>query len=209
VIDWIEGALAAKELDRVVLEVGGVGFRIAIPLSTYEALPDAGSRARLLTHLHVREDELSLYGFATADEKRAFETAIGVSGIGPKLALLLLSTFSVRRLAEAVTTGDVATLVRVPGVGRKTAERLVVELRDKFEDLALEAGVAPGRRTGPATPGGERGEGALKALVTLGFPRAQASDAIRAAVEEAPGAGLEELVRRALGTLGGQPAAKR
>jgi Holliday junction DNA helicase RuvA len=209
VIDWIEGLLAAKELDHVVLEVGGLGFRIAIPLSTYEALPDAGSRARLLTHLHVREDELSLYGFASADEKRAFETATGVSGIGPKLALLLLSTFSVRRLAEAVTTGDVATLVRVPGVGRKTAERLVVELRDKFEHLALEAGVPSGRRSTAIVPGGERGEGAIKALVTLGFPRAQASDAVRSAVEESPSSELEELVRRALGVLGGQPAAKR
>lgn len=200
VIAWIEGELAVKELNRVVLAVGGVGFEIAIPLSTYEALPDPGRRARLLTVLHVREDDLSLFGFATPDEKRVFQTAIGVSGIGPKLAILVLSTLSVGRFVGAVTGGDLTTLTSVPGVGKKTAERLVVELRDKFQDLV----VGDGRRPSAApVPGGERGEGALKALVALGFPRARAAEAVRSAVGEAPEAEVEELVRRGLGALGG------
>lgn len=199
-IAWIEGELAAKELDRVVVTVGGVGFEIAIPLSTYEALPDEGRRARLLTVLHVREDELALFGFATAEEKRVFETATGVTGIGPKLAILLLSTLPVSRLVAAVTGGDVATLVRVPGVGKKTAERLIVELRDKFPDLAL-VGAPAGAASG--TPGGARGEETLKALGALGFPRAKAAEAVRAAVAEAPEAAVEDLVRRALAALNG------
>jgi Holliday junction DNA helicase RuvA len=200
VIAWIEGELALKELNHVVLDVGGVGFDIAIPLSTYETLPDAGSRVRLLTVLHVREDELSLYGFARPEEKRVFATATGVSGIGPKLAILLLSTLSVERFVGAVTAGDLTTLTSVPGVGKKTAERLVVELRDKFPDLAA----GDGRRPPPAMPpGGVKGEGAVKALVALGFPRAKAVEAVRTVVEEAPESEVEELVRRALGALNG------
>ncbi len=199
-IGWIEGELATRELDRVVLAVGGVGFEIAIPFSTYEALPDVGGRARLLTVLHVREDELSLYGFATPEEKRVFERAIGVSGIGPKLALVLLSTLTVPRLVQAVTTGDLVALSGVPGVGKKTAERLVVELRDKFQDLAFPDARRPATAS---TPGGERGAAALKALVALGFQRSKAADAVGAAVHEAPAAQVEELVRRALATLGG------
>jgi Holliday junction DNA helicase RuvA len=199
VIAWIEGELAVKELDRVVLVVGGLGFEIAIPLGTFEALPDAGEQARLLTVLHVREDELSLYGFATVEEKRVFQTALGVTGIGPKLAIVLLSTLTVPRLVGAVTGGDLATLTSVPGVGRKTAERLVVELRDRFKDL-----LAPeGRRAPAAVPGGDRGEAALKALLALGFQRSRAAEAVGGAVGEAPGAGVEEIVRRALATLGG------
>jgi Holliday junction DNA helicase RuvA len=198
VIAWIEGELAVKELDRVVLAVGGVGFEIAIPLGTYEALPDAGARARVLTVLHVREDELSLYGFATSEEKRVFETALRVTGIGPKLALVLLSTLTVPRLVEAVSGGDLVVLTSVPGVGKKTAERLVVELRDKFRDLA----VSDGRRPAPAVPGGEPGHAALKALVALGFPRSKAAEAVGVAVGEASGAGVEEIVRRALAALG-------
>jgi holliday junction DNA helicase RuvA len=199
VIGWIEGELAARELDRVVLAVGGVGFEIAIPFSTYEALPDVGGRVRLLTVLHVREDELSLYGFATPEEKRVFERAVGVSGIGPKLALVLLSTLTVPRLVQAVTTGDLVALTGVPGVGKKTAERLVIELRDKFRDLAFPDAR---RSAAAATPGGERGEAALKALVALGFQRSKASEAVGAAVHEAPAALVEEIVRRALATLG-------
>ena len=199
-IGWIEGELATRELDRVVLAVGGVGFEIAIPFSTYEALPDPGGRVRLLTILHVREDDLSLYGFATPEEKRVFERAIGVSGIGPKLALVLLSTLTVSRLVQAVTTGDLVALTGVPGVGKKTAERLVVELRDKFQDLAFAGAHRP---TSASAPGGERGEAALKALVALGFQRAKAVDAVDAAVHDAPAAQVEEIVRRALATLGG------
>jgi Holliday junction DNA helicase RuvA len=199
-IAWIEGELAVKELDRVVLAVGGVGFDIAIPLGTYEALPDVGERARLVTVLHVREDELSLYGFATPEERRVFETALGVTGIGPKLAIVLLSTLSVSRLVEAVTGGDLVTLTSVPGVGKKTAERLVLELRDRFRDLA----VAEGRRpAAAAVPGGELGQAALKALVALGFQRSRAAEAVGTAVKEAPRGSVEEIVRRALATLGG------
>jgi Holliday junction DNA helicase RuvA len=200
-IAWIEGDLAVKELNRVVLTVGGVGFDIAIPLSTYDALPDVGRRVRLLTVLHVREDELSLFGFATGEEQRVFQTAIGVSGIGPRLALLLLSTLSVDRFVGAVANGDLTVLTSVPGIGKKTAERLVVELRDRFQEFVA---VGDGRRATPARArAGDQGDGAVKALVALGFPRAKAVEAVNVAVQEEPTAGVEELVRLALRTLSG------
>ncbi|MFN2421890.1 MAG: Holliday junction branch migration protein RuvA, partial [Gemmatimonadota bacterium] len=145
-IGSLRGRLAVKAIDEAIVDVGGVGYRVAIPLSTYEALPAEGEEALLWTHLHVREDELALYAFATDRERRLFETLIGVSGIGPRLALHVLSRLTPERFAAAIQRGDLATLTGISGVGRKTAERMVVELRDKILDLAEpeEAGaVAP------------------------------------------------------------------
>ncbi len=194
-IGSLRGRLASKSIDEVTLEVAGVGYRVAIPLSTYEGLGSEGGEAFLFTHLHVREDELALYGFATDRERQLFETLIGVSGIGPRLALHVLSRLSPERFAAAVRKGDLATLTGISGVGRKTAERMVVELRDKVLDVAeSEEGV-------PAVALGTSGEDAVKALVALGIRRGVAEDAIRRTLAEDPEAPASELTRRALSAL--------
>lgn len=195
-IGSLRGRLALKAIDEALVEAGGVGYRVAIPLSTYEALPSEGAEAFLWTHLHVREDELSLYGFATERERRVFTTLIGVTGIGPRLALHVLSRLTPERFAAAVQRGDLATLTGISGVGRKTAERMVVELRDKILDLA-EPEEAPASVTL-----GESGEDAVKALVALGIRRAIAEEAVRRSLAESPGAPASELTRRALSTIG-------
>ncbi|MBW3661433.1 MAG: Holliday junction branch migration protein RuvA, partial [Gemmatimonadetes bacterium] len=164
-IGSLRGRLADKGIDEVLLEVGGVGYRLAIPLSTYEALPREGEEVALLTHLHVREDELALYGFATERERALFETLVGVSGIGPRLALQVLSRLSPERFVVAIRGQDLVTLRGIPGVGKKTAERMVLELKDRLEEYAEEIEAAP-----PATLNTE-GEDAVKALVALGIRR--------------------------------------
>jgi Holliday junction DNA helicase RuvA len=194
-IGSLRGRLADKAIDEVLIDVGGVGYRISIPLSTYEGLPAEGEEAFLFTHLHVREDDLALYGFATDRERRLFETLIGVSGIGPRLALHVLSRLSPERFASAVRRGDLATLTGISGVGRKTAERMIVELRDKVLDIAdTEEGA-------PAVALGVSGEDAVKALVALGIRRTTAEEAVRRSLAERPDAPAPELTRRALTTL--------
>lgn len=194
-IGSLRGRLLSKSIDEVVVEVAGVGYRLAIPLSTYEALETEGDDVFLHTHLHVREDELSLYGFSTDRERQLFETLISVSGIGPRLALHVLSRLSPERFASAVRKGDLATLTGISGVGRKTAERMVVELRDKVLDVAETEDGAPAAALGTS------GEDAVKALVALGIRRAVAEEAIRRTLAEDPQAPAPELTRRALATL--------
>jgi Holliday junction DNA helicase RuvA len=131
-IGSLSGRLASKDIDEVLVDVQGVGYRVSIPLSTYEHLPGEGEEVRLLTHLHVREDELALYGFASDRERRLFEILIGVSGIGPRLALHVLSRLTPERFVGAITRGDLTTLTGISGVGKKTAERMVLELKDRW-----------------------------------------------------------------------------
>ena len=194
-IGSLRGRLADKAIDEVLVDVAGVGYRVSIPLSTYEALPAEGEEATLFTHLHVREDDLALYGFATDRERRLFETLISVSGIGPRLALHVLSRLSPERFATAIRRGDLATLTGISGVGRKTAERMLVELRDKILDIA------EAEETGPAAALGASGEDAVKALIALGIRRAAAEEAVRRSIAESPDAPAPELTRRALSTL--------
>lgn len=191
----LEGRLAAKSIDEVVIEVGGVGCRIAIPLSTYEALPAEGEEARLLTHLHVREDELTLYGFATGRERRLFATLIGVTGIGPRLALHVLSRLTPERFVGAILRGDLATLTGISGVGKKTAERMVLELKDKVVDIAGAEGAEEG--AGLTTSG----EDAVKALIALGIGRRSAEEAVRRSLTDHPDAPAPELTRHALAAI--------
>jgi len=195
VIGSLRGRLADKAIDEVLVDVAGVGYRISIPLSTYEALPAEGEEATLFTHLHVREDDLALYGFATDRERRLFETLISVSGIGPRLALHVLSRLSPERFATAIRRGDLATLTGISGVGRKTAERMLVELRDKILDIA------EAEETGPAAALGASGEDAVKALIALGIRRSTAEEAVRRSIAVDPDAPAPELTRRALSTL--------
>lgn len=189
-IGSLRGILASKSPPQLLVEVGGVGYEIEAPMSTFYVLPAVGQELRLLTHLAVREDAHVLYGFATEDERRLFRSLLKVTGVGPKMALSILSGVSVDAFATCVSSNDVASLTRIPGVGRKTAERLVIELRDRVTT----PGAVPGM---PAELAGGGAEGeAFAALVALGYKPAEASRLVKLG----SGAGLatEELIRRAL-----------
>ena len=188
------GVLLEKHPNQAIVETGGVGYDVAIPVSTYTHLPDAGTQVRLRIHTHVREDALALYGFLTQDEKQLFEKLIGVSGIGPTLAIKILSGLAAADLVTYIRRGEVDRLVRIPGIGKKTAERTVLELRDKLPALAgAETDAAPARDA--LTP---LDQDVLSALLNLGCARPQAEAAVRKA--KAGGATLEfePLFRRAL-----------
>ncbi|MCC6173069.1 MAG: Holliday junction branch migration protein RuvA [Gammaproteobacteria bacterium] len=189
-IGSLRGMLASKAPPLLLVEAAGVGYELEAPMSTFYGLPAVGSEIRLLTHLVVREDAHVLYGFATDDERRLFRALLKVSGVGPKIALAILSGITVEDFSQFVASGDVASLTRIPGVGRKTAERLLVEMRDRLDGLAATAPAAGAiQRPGP------EGE-AFAALVALGYRPAEATRLLDAAAHE--GATTEELIRRAL-----------
>jgi Holliday junction DNA helicase RuvA len=197
VIGSLRGLIAAKNPPQLLLEVGGVGYELEAPMSTFYSLPALGAEVRLLTHLVVREDAHVLYGFASLAERRLFRSLLKVSGVGPKIALAILSGVSVEAFAQCVMSGDVGTLTRVPGVGRKTAERLVVEMRDRLSPLGDGLPAAGGAGTAGATlhAGGAEGE-AFGALVALGYKPAEATRMIKAVAT--PASNTEDLIRRAL-----------
>lgn len=185
------GRLAGRMLDksppRLLVDVGGVGYEVEAPMSTFYKLPGTGEPVVLLTHLVVREDALLLYGFATTDERRLFRELIKVSGVGPKIALAVLSGISATDFAVAVQQNDTAQLVRVPGIGKKTAERLVVELRDRFagEGAFAAATFAAGAE-----------QEAFTALLSLGYKAPEAQKLLQAVSK--PGLDSEQLIRAAL-----------
>ena len=189
-IGSVRGRIAAKSPPQVTIESGGIGYELEAPMSTFLQLPAIGAEVHLLTHLVVREDAHILYAFATEEERRLFRSLIRVSGVGPKIALALLSGISVTAFAQCVRTEDVSALTRVPGVGRKTAERLIVEMRDRLAAVPTQHGAPP---TGDsATPESE----AFGALVALGYRPAEATRLLKAV---GPGThSTEELIRRAL-----------
>jgi Holliday junction DNA helicase RuvA len=198
VIAHVRGKLVTKELDRVeVMTAGGVGYELAIPLGVYESLPKLGDEVGLHTHLVVREDGWLLFGFATPFEKRIFQRLLTANGVGPALALGLLSTLSAERLVRAIREKDIATLQGVPRVGRKKAERLVLDLADKLDEVQLDTtGTAP-------RPEGAAAEDAIRALVSLGYSTADAERAVRAALDQgARGLSAPELIRAALAKVG-------
>jgi len=200
VIAYLEGVLREKEPTRVVLDVSGVGYEVLIPLSTFYELPEAGKTLALRIHTHVREDALQLFGFRTAQERAVFELLLRTSGVGPKLAQAMLSGIAPAELLAAIEAGDVAALRRVPGVGQKTAERIVVDLRDRVGALAAPARAPDAART--AARGDGRSEEACSALVNLGYGRAQAERAVGGAQGELdPDASLEDVIRAALRTV--------
>jgi Holliday junction DNA helicase RuvA len=170
VIAQLQGSLVDKGLDTVVVDVGGVGFLVAVSLTTLQALPPVGQAARLYTYLLVREDALNLYGFATLDERQVFERCLSVSGVGPKLALAALSGLGPQELADAIVRGEVARLQRIPGIGKKTAERLVMELRDKFHRPSSTAAAGRGESRGSGAGSGAAVFGDVTgALCNLGY----------------------------------------
>ncbi len=193
-IALLRGVLLEKHPNQVIVDVGGVGYDVTIPVSSYPSLPEPGGEVKLRIHTHVREDALALFGFLTGEEKALFEKLIGVSGIGPKLAVTVLSGLPAAELVSAIRQGLVEHLVRIPGVGKKTAERMVLELRDKLETLP--AGDAP--LTPPAAAFSALDQDVLSALVNLGCARPAAEAAVRKAKSQNPGDGFEPLFRRAL-----------
>lgn len=171
--DHLRGTLSVKQPTRVVVDVGGVGFELTIPLSSFDGLPAEGGPATLFTHLHVREDTLRLFGFATADERAFFCRLLDVSGIGPSVALSILSSGRYSDFCEAVLTEDVARLTRMKGVGKKLAQRIVLELKDVLEKEAPAVAAAGAASSGNGISPAFRDD-AVAALVTLGFTRGQA-----------------------------------
>ncbi len=194
----LRGALAEKGIDHVIVDVGGVGLRVSVSLQTLAELPAAGQPCALLTQLVVREDSLTLFGFATPEERAAFDLCTSVQGIGPKLAMAILSSLSPSELASAVAGGDHARLTRIPGIGKKTAERIVLELRDKIERAGLGGG-----RPGAARAHEPQGAAAqvASALINLGYRPADAERAAETATANAQGASVAELVKKALRAL--------
>jgi Holliday junction DNA helicase RuvA len=196
-IAHLRGHILRKNVQEAIVDVAGVGYRVQIPLSTFYKLGSEGEAVSLLVHTHVREDALSLFGFLTVGEQALFEKLISVSGVGPKLAVNILSGIDALELHEALRASDVARLTRVPGVGKKTAERLVLELKDKLPALAALPETAP--RTAPGTPK----EDLLSALANLGYSRPEAEKGVDRALAEGAGA-FEDLLRRTLRILSGR-----
>jgi len=199
-IGHLRGTVLEKHPNEVVVEAAGVGYEVQIPISTFTSLPETGAAVSLRIYTHVREDTLSLFGFATAEEKLVFERLISVSGIGPSLAIKVLSGLATPDLVAAIRNGDVAQLVRIPGVGKKIAERIVLELREKL--VAVEIG-------GKTVPASDAAAAAfstlerdvLSALQNLGCTRPAAEEAVRKVKQRGAPEGFEPFFRAALGVV--------
>jgi Holliday junction DNA helicase RuvA len=194
-IGQLRGRLTDKRPNQVLVDVGGVGYLVQVPLSTYAALGELHTEVTLLIHTHVREDALSLYGFLSSREKHFFEMLLSASGVGPSLALKILSGMSVEELVPAIRGGDLARLTKIPGVGRKTAERIVVELKDKLDAVTVEV-----ERPAASSPAGIEAD-VVSALVNLGY-EARAAEGAAAEARRENGAGnFEKLLRASLQSL--------
>jgi holliday junction DNA helicase RuvA len=188
-IAHLRGKLAQKDPARLIVDVNGVGYEVFIPLTTFTALPDPGSEVSIDVHTHVREDIIALYGFSTRRERSIFEKLMTISGIGPKLAVTILSGGSVEDLVGAIKRGDLPRLTAIPGVGRKTGERIILELRDKLQDFT------------EAQPKSTAEADVLSALENLGYNRALAESAMRRAVDGDRDPAFEVLFKRSLQIL--------
>lgn len=193
-IAFLRGRLHEKHPDRVIVDVNGVGYEVHVPLSSFYGLAEPGADVALQVHTHVREDAIALFGFGTTLERQLFERLIAVSGIGPRLALAVLSGIDPPELITAVQRGDVTRLTAIPGVGRKTSERIVLELKDRLARLA------PAAQAEPAGGAGMR-EDMLSALLNLGYHRPAAEKAVDAALASGPEASFETVLRDALRRL--------
>jgi holliday junction DNA helicase RuvA len=203
VIVQVMGTLLSKELERVeIMTGGGVAYELLVPLNVYETLPKPGDSVTLHTYLVVKEDGWQLFGFSSGFDRRVFQRVLGAKGVGPSLALGMLSTLTAERLVRAIREKDIATLQSVPRVGRKKAEQLILDLADKLDDVQTSP-------LGAARPEGVGVEDAVRALVSLGYSTADAERAVRAALDNGGGAGARglgtpELIRRALARIGGR-----
>jgi holliday junction DNA helicase RuvA len=192
-IAHLRGRVLSKRPSHAVVDVNGVGYEVAISVPTFSELPNAGGEVSLHIHTHVREDALSLYGFLRPQEKEMFERLISVSGIGPKLAITVLSGMQAEKMVAAIRGNDVATLTKIPGIGKKTAERMVLELRDKLESFGVAAAVVS--RHSPIE------EDVLSALTNLGYQRAAAERVLAAAGKNGGSPSFDQLFRESLGAL--------
>ncbi len=198
-IAWLKGTLFSKAADRIVVDIAGVGYEVTIPFSTYYDLGDVGSSVGLHVYTHVREDTLSLYGFLTTLEKRLFIMLIQVSGVGPRLAIAALSGLPGEELVRALASGDVVRLSSIPGIGKKTAERLVLELKDKVRTVMTESGKGLEMPAPVSTVQSD----VVSALVNLGYGRPVAEKAVSQVMKEVPGGRFEDLLRRSLRRISG------
>jgi holliday junction DNA helicase RuvA len=194
-IGQLRGKLAEKRPNQVLVDVGGVGYVVLVPLSTFAALGELHTEVTLLIHTHVREDALSLYGFVSSREKHLFELLLSASGVGPSLALKILSGMSVDELVPAIRGSDLGRLTKIPGVGRKTAERMVVELKDKLDAVVIEV-----ERPAASSPAGVEAD-VVSALVNLGYEARPAEKAVEEARQESGAGNFEKLLRGALQAL--------
>lgn len=197
-IAHLNGTLLEKHVQRLIVDVGGVGYDVHVPLSTFYELGDEGDEVALRTYLHVREDTLQLYGFLTELERQVFERLIAISGIGPKLAIAVLSGIETRDLVAAVQRGDVARLTGIPGIGKKTAERIVLELRDRIAQLGVPA---PSSATPAVLPADRLRTDLLSALQNLGYHRPLAEKAADAALADGGEPTFETALKAALREL--------
>jgi Holliday junction DNA helicase RuvA len=191
-IAHLRGRILSKRPNQAVVDVNGVGYDVAISIPTFSELPNAGGEVSLHIHTHVREDALALYGFLRVQEKELFERLIGVSGIGPKLAITVLSGMQAEKMVAAIRGNDVAALTKIPGIGKKTAERMVLELRDKLDSFGVAAA---------AVSKSPIEEDVLSALTNLGYQRAAAERALAAAGNGGGARSFDQLFRDALGSL--------
>jgi Holliday junction DNA helicase RuvA len=198
VIARLQGALVEKHPSRIVIDVGGVGYDVQVPLSTFYGLGEPGATVALRIHTHVREDQLALFGFSTALEQDLFERLIAISGIGPKLGLAVLSGIEPADLIRAIRTQDVARLTKIPGVGKKTAERIGLELKDRLPHALVEPA---GPAAAPAGAEDQLRDDLLSALVNLGYQSPAAQKAIDRVLKAAPDAGFEQALRDALRSM--------
>ena len=199
-IAHLAGALREKHLQRLIVDVGGVGYEVIVPLSTMYAIGEPGARVELRIHTHVREDALQLYGFATGLEQMLFEKLIAISGIGPKVALSILSGIEPAELTRAIRTSDVARLTRIPGVGKKTAERVVLELKDRLP-ASITAVPEPAES---GAPGDDVRGDLLSALTNLGYQRAAVEKTVDKVIAAAEDRSFEPLLRATLKQLVGR-----
>ncbi len=194
-ISYLKGILAKKSPTEIIVDVGGIGYAVNISVSTYEELPEQDSEVYILTHHHIREDAQLLYGFATEHEREMFKMLIGVSGIGPKMAQTILSGIRTADLVRTISISAISTLTAIPGVGKKTAERLVLELRDKVAKMEGSDKIFDLPNSGASIR-----SAALTALVSLGFSRDKAEQSLRGVLNDVNGKSIsvEELIKRAL-----------
>ena len=193
-IAHLRGTLLEKHPNLVIVDTGGVGYEVTIPVSAYSSLPETGAEVQLHIHTHVREDALLLFGFVSAADKALFEKLITVSGIGPKLAITILSGMPADEMVRSIRGNDVARLTRIPGIGKKTAERMVLELRDKLPETGLAA-------TPMATPLSPVEDDVLSALLNLGYQRPATEKALAAVSQEGTAKSFDQMFRAVLGRL--------
>ena len=192
-IAYLEGILAEKRPASAIIEVNGVGYSVYLPLSTSQKLPEVGSKIKVLTHTHVREDAFTLYGFLTAEEKELFEILLNVNGIGPKSALGILSSTATEDFYRCILEEDLSQLTKISGIGKKTAQRLIVELKEKLQKVELSLGKSPHPKHSDETI-----EQALAALMSLGLERQEAREALGKVTANKKKWSAEELVKQAL-----------